>query len=294
MKSCSSTLLTLLNNASGLCLAELFVITLTNGSVFRFTSLPYTFKCGDYNYTSLPIDSGELKQSLGTSVDDFTMKIYYSEEDTLTIGNVDFTIPKALRSGAFDYAVCEYYQVFMETWELEVSEDYRILLFAGRIETETAGRSAAELKVEAFTSILTTKAPPNVYQAGCISSLFGYCCGLDEDDWSTTVKILAGSTKSILYISVAKAAGYYNSGYVEFTSGDNYGIQKTIKSHTYDSSTGIATITLMWKLDSTPSVGDKLKLVPGCDHTMSTCKSKFSNYDNYRGTPYIPVPTITA
>jgi len=292
MKSCSTTLLTLLNSATSLCMAELFVFTLTDGTIFRFTSLPYTFKCGSYNYSPLPIDTGDFKQSLGFSVDELSLTMYY-DTDTLTINEKSVYIPRALRSGSFRYAVCEYYQVFMESWALSATEDYRLLLFAGRTEVESAGRSKAELKIKSFNDILSTKSPPNLYQAGCVNCLYGYVCGLDEDDWTEQYTLLASSTKSTLYVSCAHSASYYQGGYVKFKTGDNYGLSRTIKSHTYDSSTGIATLNLMWTLEYTPETGNKVKFIAGCDHTMALCKSRFSNYDNYRGTPFIPVPRVS-
>ena len=33
---------------------------------------------------------------------------------------------------------------------------------------------------------------------------------------------------------------------------------------------------------------DTVNLYPGCDHTLATCESKFSNRLNYGGMPYFP------
>jgi len=102
-----------------------------------------------------------------------------------------------------------------------------------------------------------------------------------------------GSTKSTLYVSCSHSSAYYQGGYVKFATGDNYGLSRTIKSHSYDSSTGIATLNLMWTLEYTPVAGNTVKLIAGCDHTMSLCKSRFNNYSSYRGTPFIPVPRVS-
>ncbi|MEW6169845.1 MAG: phage BR0599 family protein [Pseudomonadota bacterium] len=36
------------------------------------------------------------------------------------------------------------------------------------------------------------------------------------------------------------------------------------------------------------SVGATVVLYPGCDHTLSTCESKFGNSANFGGFPFIP------
>jgi len=293
MKTCSTALLTLLNSATSLCLVELFKFTLTDGTIFRFTSLPYNFTCGSYSYSPLPIDTGGLKQSLGFSVDELSITMYY-DTDTLTINNNSVYIPRALRSGSFRWATCEYSQVFMESWALSATEDYQLVLFVGRTEVESAGRTKAELKIKTFTDLLTTKSPPNLYQAGCMNCLYGDTCGLDEDDWTESYTLLSGSTKSKLYVTCSHSASYYQGGYVKFSTGDNYGLSRTIKSHTYDSSMGIATLSLMYNLEYTPVTGNTVKLIAGCDHTRSLCKSRFSNGSSYRGTPFIPVPRVSA
>ena len=35
-------------------------------------------------------------------------------------------------------------------------------------------------------------------------------------------------------------------------------------------------------------VGDRIRIVPGCDGEPSTCKNRFHNMINFRGEPYIP------
>jgi hypothetical protein len=127
----------------------------------------------------MPINIGGMKQSLGFGVDDLSLTMFY-DTDKLTINNKKVLIPRALRSGAFRWATCEHSQVFMEEWALSESDDYRLVLFVGRTEVDTAGRSTASLKIESFNKLLTTKTPPNVYQPGCVNCLYGYVCGLKE------------------------------------------------------------------------------------------------------------------
>jgi len=293
MKTVSSELLALLTSATQLCIIDLITFTLTDGTVFRYTTLPYTFKVGSYNYIPFACDIGSLKQSIGFNVDSRDLTVYYNSNDAITLNGSSTTLAKAIRADAFNYAVCEHSQVFMTKWAFSVSETYKMIIWKGRLQVDSASRSVATLKIKSFTDILTTKTPPNLYQPGCINCTYGTVCGLDEDEWTTSYTVLSGSTKNTIYVSCAKEASYYKGGYANFTSGNNYGTSKTIRSHAYNSSTGIATIILMWNLASAPSAGDKVSLIAGCDHTMSLCKSRFDNYDNYRGTPYIPTPYVS-
>ena len=102
MKQVSTALLNLLNSADKLCMMELFTITLTNGTVIRYTSGDYSINVGGRTFTPMTIESGECKQSIGLSVDEIDISLFYDEEDTIPGGA---TIPQAVRSGAFDYAV---------------------------------------------------------------------------------------------------------------------------------------------------------------------------------------------
>jgi hypothetical protein len=72
--------------------------------------------------------------------------------------------------------------------------------------------------------------------------------------------------------------------------GDSINISEVFVRHP----NGIETLSLAADLPRTPSAGDSVKIVPGCDKRMSgDCKNKFNNLAGFRGCPRIPKPTDT-
>jgi uncharacterized phage protein (TIGR02218 family) len=47
-------------------------------------------------------------------------------------------------------------------------------------------------------------------------------------------------------------------------------------------------IALLVSFDLAPQVGDMIRLEAGCDKLASTCRSKFTNFLNFRGFPHVP------
>ena len=58
-----------------------------------------------------------------------------------------------------------------------------------------------------------------------------------------------------------------------------------VRVHT---TTGGATFELFEAMPETVQVGDTFTVTAGCDKSFGTCKTKFSNGDNFRGFPHIP------
>lgn len=291
MMDLSAELLDRLCKETQLCIIDLLTITLWDKTtVFRFTNLPYTFKCGDYNYLPLAFDIGGLKQGIGFDVDTRDVTFYYNSDDTIVFNNANTTLAKAIRAGAFRWATVEHSQVFLTSWAFKSSETYRMIIWKGRFKLDSASRSVASIKIKSFTDIMTTKTPPNIFIAGCINATYSTACGLNEDDFTTAYTLSGGCTKNILYFPCSKSSNYYTGGYVYVSGGSNFGAYRTIKSYSYNSSTGLGTAILRKNLASAPNAGDTIAATAGCDHTIATCKARFNNYVNCRAFPYIPNP----
>lgn len=79
--------------------------------------------------------------------------------------------------------------------------------------------------------------------------------------------------------------GYFDLGYVKFTSGLNNGLMGEVRSYSGPSS---QTIKLFLDMPYDIQAGDTFDLFPGCDHRIQTCKGKFSNAINFRGFFSVP------
>ena len=80
--------------------------------------------------------------------------------------------------------------------------------------------------------------------------------------------------------------GVFAFGTITWTSGANSGRTAEVESSRTDS--GQTRVTLLEVPILPIQAGDLFAIRAGCDKTAATCKSKFSNFVNFRGFPHIP------
>lgn len=130
--------------------------------------------------------------------------------------------------------------------------------------------------------------------AGCPYSVYDKNC--DPAQTLAAAKLLSGAasgTPTTLKIPTttsaltAKAAGYFNLGFLTFTSGALIG--QTFDVDTWDGTT----FTMAMPMPSAPAAADTFNVNPGCALTLADCATKFSNagtFGNYGGFDHIPTP----
>ena len=91
-------------------------------------------------------------------------------------------------------------------------------------------------------------------------------------------------TSRQVFISTAmtQAAGYFSGGEIQWLTGANAGRRMEIKQF------GNTQFTLVLPMPNNVAVGDTYNAIAGCDKTIGTCASRFSNAVNFRGEPYVP------
>lgn len=190
----------------------------------------------------------------------------------------------AIQQGAFDGAELTLYRAFMPSYGNTSAGT--VILFAGRVAEVEAGRSLARFTIASHLELLGQHLPRNLYQAGCVNTLFDTACGLQSAAFAVTGSALSGATTYSFTASLSQPDGYFTLGKISFTSGANTGQSRTIKLHSAGSP---ATLTLTTPLLNAPLAGDNFTLYPGCDKRRSTCADRFANLTNFRGFPYVPV-----
>jgi hypothetical protein len=86
-------------------------------------------------------------------------------------------------------------------------------------------------------------------------------------------------------VSEARAVdGWFDGGGLILEGGLNNGVTREVKQWTQTGS--LVRLFLQPTFDVRP--GQKLRLYPGCDKRLATCRDRFSNVINYRGEPYVP------
>ena len=80
-----------------------------------------------------------------------------------------------------------------------------------------------------------------------------------------------------------EATNHFNQGLLTWLSGNNQGLIVDIKRFKKG-----GTFSLFEPLIKAIQVGDKYRVVRGCDKTIQTCETVFNNVVNFRGEPHLP------
>jgi uncharacterized phage protein (TIGR02218 family) len=279
-KSASGALVTLLTASREFKMADLYTFSLLGGTVLRYASADLDIKVGALTFSSSGpwIRRGRTRLVIGLEVD--TLEVTVHADATHLVAGVPWLT--AVRSGAFDGASVKLERAFMSAWG-DTSAG-TVILFEGRVAEAIASRTEAKLTVRSDLELLNIKLPRNLYQPGCIHTLYDAGCGLSKAAFAVNTSTTSGSTKDTLNCGLTQTAGYFDLGTVTFTGGPNAGVTRTVKSY----SPGV--FKLSYPLPSIPNLGNGFTAYPGCDKLQATCQNKFGNLANFRGFPYIPVP----
>ncbi len=127
-----------------------------------------------------------------------------------------------------------------------------------------------------------------LYTSACAADFGDAACGLDArspafcDELTITAlpepRRIAGAGNR------ARETGFYVLGRAQFLSGPNAGFSTRIEA---EDSSGLL---LALAPPRAPSIGDRVRIVAGCDKRFATCRGRFANAVNFRGFPYVPAP----
>lgn len=87
-------------------------------------------------------------------------------------------------------------------------------------------------------------------------------------------------------IQLGAGSGYFEYGVVEWLTGANEGISMEVKAYV----PGQVTLVLPMPFaisGASDSPTDTFRITAGCDRSFTTCGTRFSNTDNFRGEPYV-------
>lgn len=286
MKTATAPLIALLNSGLQLAYADLFTFTFLDGTALRYTSADKPVSWGGNTFGVGPlIRRGRVKTQVGIMVD--TLDIQLSAPASVQVNSKP--LMAFIAAGGLDGARLRLERAFMPNWQSAVTGVLQ--QFSGRVNDVTIGRFEVTLAVQSDLELLSTKVPRNLYQPGCVNTVYDGACGKNRASLTVTNAVTSSPTptKSVFGSTLAQATGYFNLGVITFTSGANASISRTIKSF---ASGGL--ITTIAPFPFVPASGNTFSIYPGCDKTLSTCTSRFSNQARFRGFPFIPVPeTVT-
>ncbi len=128
------------------------------------------------------------------------------------------------------------------------------------------------------------------YTATCAANLGDERCkvAVNSASYSATATITAMDEDGVLTVSGlgAFAEGWFTGGRLEVLSGESKGTSLEIDHHFRN---GTDVMLSPWGgFVRPPAVGDRLKVIAGCDKRAVTCRDKFANLVNFRGFPSMP------
>lgn len=153
-----------------------------------------------------------------------------------------------------------------------------ITWWKGRVVSVAFAPGTVQLRCEPIFTTLKRSGLRAHYQIGCRHPLYNGGCRVNAADYRVTglIQVVAGNAVSAPEF-LALPNGWFVGG--RFAA---LGSQRMIVA----SSGG--TVSLSAPIPGLVA-GLSFEAYPGCDHTLATCASKFSNHLNYGGFPYTPV-----
>lgn len=290
MKQASAALIALLNSTVEYIMADCYEVALFDGTVLRWTDFDLPIVLDGDTYLCAPdaptIRRSRFREVVGLEIATCSLTLGVGTEGgTLpTIGGV--SLPLAADNGAFDEATVIVRRVFMPTPGDTTAG--ALVRFSGQVSNVEASSTQVALVVKSDLDRLSRVMPRNVIMPACTHVLFDAGCTLDRAAFLETGEIdsLFGSSLTQFYTDLTEADGYFDLGVIIWTSGANTGRRSPVKR--YLNALGFIELAVTPSQPVAP--GDTFQILPGCDKTRTTCDTKFSNIDHFRGFPFVPAP----
>jgi uncharacterized phage protein (TIGR02218 family) len=289
MLPASPALLAILNGTSDYLMADLYTLTLSGGTILRWTScdIPLVFGGQDFDpagKNNAPgIVRGTVEKSLGLAVSTLDLTLHCGDSVQL----LGIPMPLAAHNGAFDNAQVQLDRTFMATWG-DTSAG-AVPLFYGNVGEVNPTSTTVKLNCRDIVDLLNVQMPKNLFLPMCSHLLYDPGCGISKAAFTISATIAAGASVTTFHAatSTGKPAGYFQDGVLTMTSGAAAGATRAVMS--FDGTQFI----LAMALPAAPAAGDTFTVSAGCPRDYGTCGSRFSNQVHFRGFKDVP-PAETA
>lgn len=255
-------------------LAWCWRITRADGAAFGFTDHDRTLS---FDGTAFEPESGLTASEVRSGSD-----LAVDAQDAAGVLSSDRITETDILDGRWDNATVEVWRV---NWE---NVDQRVLMRRGNIGQVRRGKAAFVAEVRSLSHLLN-QTVGRTFQYYCDAALGDARCGvnLDHPAYKGTGTITAVVADRVFKASGldAFAGGWFELGFLEWTSGPNDGRRAEIAGHTAGSPVRIE----LFEAPVRPlGVGHAFVIRAGCDKQLKTCAQKFDNVVNFRGFPHIP------
>ena len=172
--------------------------------------------------------------------------------------------------------------VYVKAVEVDAAVGNWSAFYEGYVTKFKVDLHYVELTVESMVSLGIRSANRIRLSIGCIRNLNE--CGVDWDSYSALCRVTAISGKTISYVILSRGANFPDPVPVDWLK---YGKAVTLtETKTIVGNSG-GDFTVRFRFVEL-EVGDTVTVYAGCNKSVSTCRDKFNNLDNFLGFPYTP------
>ena len=279
MKAAPAEVVDYLNNNNKFFICDLYKIVFPDGTTLRYANydIPIIWGGHTWDCTGPAFERGKTKLSGKITVDSLDVTVTTDESDTIN----GVTWMNLAQNGGFDNATLTLYRCFMSAPGAVIGA---LVWFTGLIDADDGGGMEMAWKIRSRMQKANIDYPTRLYYPTCPYGVYEAGCGVNRASFavSGTVTVVGSTTQFTTNLS--NPNGYFEQGYIKFTSGALAGTTGPIKT-----STTAGVISMLSGFDSAPQPGDTFVAYPGCDQTPATCLAKFNNWQRNRATPFIPL-----
>jgi len=259
--------------------AECWKIVRKDGEVFGFTTHdePITFQGVTYK-------SCESLQS-GASLNSTTGGVENGDIEFVGLIDDDSIKEEDLYGGLYDGAAVEVFQI---DWDTLLNQKR---LAKGIVAKVTHNPTSYVCSVQTPGAKLTQQSLLTTYSPACRYTLGDSRCTVDLSTYTTSGTVTRVFAKNATnknqyrqFVDTARTedSGYFDTGIVTWTTGDNAGIMAEVKAY-------LAGEVVLWDLmPNEIKIGDEYTIRPGCNKSKENCVTKFNNFINFGGFPHVP------
>lgn len=171
--------------------------------------------------------------------------------------------------------------IWLVNWA-DVSQ--RLLLETGFVGEIKRGDLAFSAEVRGLAKAFDEERG-RLYTRACSADLGDARCGVALTAVTGSVAVTDGRLSLAAPALASFPDAHFSGGRLVFTGGGNTGFVSEVKRHAAD---GQGTLQLWQAPPASIVPGDAFQVTPGCDKSISTCRTKFGNGPNFRGFPHLP------
>lgn len=273
-----------------------FSIAGYNGSrvVERYTSFESLIASGGNSYAPIQLDHDSINQSLSLDRDIVHL--------TTSINSVAM-LKRMISLQSESPVSVNIFEVDLGGAETAYVTTAVRPVFSGEVTTVKSDGLKLTADILSGGTILDRRVSRFVFKPDCNHDLFSVGCTLDAANWRFTANLLDPGTEGYPFTFALNNLGpawavssflahFFAGGWIEFGTGTAW--QRRAILDSTDATGGTMVVTLQRDPNPFPAAGSPVVIYPGCDGRRETCISKFNNYLNFGGHPFMPTgnPTL--